>query len=1280
MLILLFISSLIGLTSAHKWTDQLVLQNISATCYNDTKTWLNSLELFGLVSTECLVSKNCTSQELAILKDNLYAVQQLDAFGKFPVAGILEATVLFDGSYQECQRISDVRYKTNYCYLVIKQQPFPVPLRSAICMPYSCNSQDLVTIFNGSFYDVEAAFCTEYEVEKDTAFWVYTGFLIAIASIVILASFLDYLIPAEKKKTNIFARILGSFCLWENASQILSVKEQKSGFIKSLDCIRGLSMAWVVAGHSVLYFLPPTNLLPLIYIYNNVWHHLIFNAILSVDTFFLISGIVVSYMFFKQKLKLEVMKSPVTWIMFYVHRFLRLTPPVMLFIGFFTVYSVYIQGPAYSSLGNPQIGQADACKTLWWHNLLYFNNFDNQVTGQTCYGITWYLATDFQIYLVAPIFIIAFYISFNIGLIITTLGCLASVITTYVMFSLYDMPADGDFRQNGNDNFFLILYQKPWIRCPPYFIGILVGYILTMRKPRIPWAVAIFGWLTAFGIACACLFINYDYDKGSYWSWPIRATFYNFSRIGWSFSVSWVIYANHFGYGGPVNNFMSHPIWQPFGRLSYCAYIVHWMVLSYYFNLGERPLFYVSFWQIFLYYAIPITLLSFFVAFFGAVFSKLALQNSKKFLSNIGLIFAHEWTENLVLQNISTTCYNDTKTWLNSLELFDFISSECLIMRNCTAEESVVLEEHFYAVQQLDAFAKFPSGILEGILSIDGSYQECQRISNIRYKTNYCYLKIQQEQLPISFKVAVCMPYSCDNQDLITMFNDSFFDVEDTFCSEFEVEKDTTFWVYTGFLIAIASIVILASILDYLIPAGKKKTNIFARILGAFCLWENASQILSVKEQKSGFIKSLDCIRGLSMAWVVAGHSVLFFFPSANRIPLLYVYDNIWNHMIFNAILSVDTFFLISGIVVSYMFFKQKLKLEVMKSPVTWIMFYVHRFLRLTPPVMLFIGFYTVYSVYIQGPYEASIENLQIAQSEMCKQFWWHNLLYFNNFDNPIIGQTCYGITWYLATDFQIYLVAPIFIIAFYISFNIGLIVTTLGCLASVITAYILFSINNMTADINFQHGGIDNFFLIMYQKPWIRCPPYFIGIIVGYILTMKKPRIPWAVAIFGWLTAFGIACACLFINYDYDKGSYWSWPIRATFYNFSRIGWSFSVSWVIYANHFGYGGPVNNFMSHPIWQPFGRLSYCAYIVHWMVLSYYFNLGERPLFYVSFWQIFLYYAIPVTFISFFVAFFWSCIFEVSTAKLEKMLFDSILGDNQKPKPESVVEDTNKTWE
>ncbi|EGT31129.1 hypothetical protein CAEBREN_13283 [Caenorhabditis brenneri] len=628
------------------------IQGLTGQCQNDTNTWMKSLQMFALVSAECVMMKKCSLKELKILEDNLYAVQELDAFGQFPGAGLLEVKTLYDGSYQECQRISGKKYETNYCYMLLKpgknvscssnsssSSPFSMlPLRAAACLPNSCSHQEMVSIYNQmSPYPFTAcgAYCVKREVEKDSAI-----FLIVMVAIAILATLVDYIrdtafgIPSIKEK-NLLMKILLTFSLWTNAELLLAVKEQKPGFIKSLDCIRLFSMCWVVTGHSFIFFIFGDTLRPISDFTKKFWNHLILNAFVSVDTFFVLSGIVVAYLFFKTKPTKKMITNPVTWVLFYVHRYLRLTPPIMLFIGVFIVYGPYIQGEFAASALNELIPQVETCKQYWWQNLLYINNFAPVINGQSqaCYAISWYLSVDTQLYLVSPIVLIALYFSFAAGTATIAAGCVGSIITTYILFYDYDLSADG--LGNGDSiDFNPIAYVKPWVRCPPYLVGLLTGYLLATygnRRIRLNWALAVTGWIVAFVIAGACLFSTYDYDKGSKWSKFSRGTYYNFDRLGWGFFICWVVGANHMGWGGPINNFMSHPIWQPFGRLSYCAYIVHWMVLYYYLNVGGT-LHYSSAWGVFLYVAIPATLLSYVLAFFWSCLFEVPILKLEKML------------------------------------------------------------------------------------------------------------------------------------------------------------------------------------------------------------------------------------------------------------------------------------------------------------------------------------------------------------------------------------------------------------------------------------------------------------------------------------------------------------------------------------------------------------------------------------------------------------------------------------------------------------------------
>ena len=92
----------------------------------------------------------------------------------------------------------------------------------------------------------------------------------------------------------------------------------------------------------------------------------------------------------------NVVKSPLTWILFYVHRYLRypsvhsftlpfsLTPPYMLFICFYIAFVPFFGGLAVIDLNLPQT--VEVCRKYWWKNLLYFNNFDDSTNVRTATG------------------------------------------------------------------------------------------------------------------------------------------------------------------------------------------------------------------------------------------------------------------------------------------------------------------------------------------------------------------------------------------------------------------------------------------------------------------------------------------------------------------------------------------------------------------------------------------------------------------------------------------------------------------------------------------------------------------------------------------------------------------------------------------------------------------------------------------------------------------------------------------------------------------------------
>ncbi|ULT85821.1 hypothetical protein L3Y34_005894 [Caenorhabditis briggsae] len=254
-------------------------------------------------------------------------------------------------------------------------------------MPSSCGENDLVEIFNQmTNFPLTAceAFRSDVKVEKTWVFWAFSLFLVLIVSIVVSASFVDYIREREigmsavnehaycksnlRIQFNVYfsgLRVFLSFSLWSNSELILSVREHKPDQIRSLDCLRALTILWIVFAHTYDFKFP----------YNNVGstmdflqdlsisRQLIMNSYFSIDTLFVISGVVEAYTFFWNKPKQGTILKPQTWIHFYLRRYLRAAPPLMAFIGFFTVYSKFIQGPFMASEMRP-IGNF-MCHPCW---------------------------------------------------------------------------------------------------------------------------------------------------------------------------------------------------------------------------------------------------------------------------------------------------------------------------------------------------------------------------------------------------------------------------------------------------------------------------------------------------------------------------------------------------------------------------------------------------------------------------------------------------------------------------------------------------------------------------------------------------------------------------------------------------------------------------------------------------------------------------------------------------------------------------------------------------
>ena len=446
----------------------------------------------------------------------------------------------------------------------------------------------------------------------------------------------------------------------------------------------------------------------------------------------------------------------------------------------------------------------------------------------------------------------------------------------------------------------------------------------------------------------------------------------------------------------------------------------------------------------------------------------------------------------------------------------------------------------------------------------------------------------------------------------------------------------------------------------------KKLLDVFV----AFSFISNAKKLLGTSTAKSP-LACLNGLRVISMWWVIQGHVYAFcIYMVANPVAAVKIEKRFTFQPILNGTFSVDTFFFLSGLLVAYLALKEIKE----KGKLNWVYFFLHRIWRLTPLYAFVLMIFTTLSLYMYtGPF--SILSLKPLDSpfrkmiDTCKDYWWTNLLYINNFypDYGSLGGTCMGWSWYLAIDMQCYLVISPFVIFFLhkkkfagLSVAGGLIVVCIAIRGFVTSYYGLTGFQSQINKHTDDHWGKAG---PLYQRPYTRWSVYVVGMLTGYVCNATNCRIRMnrLISLLGWAVAVASALAVIYGLYYYNShldpvkftpapmG-----PVASGFYiSLSRTVWALCLSWLVLACVSGYGGPVNTFLSWQIWAPLGRLTYAAYLVHPIVIFvYYFNL-QTLLHFSDLTMIYLFIANLV--MSYAIAFIVSLAVEAPMMQLEKLV-------------------------
>ena len=595
----------------------------------------------------------------------------------------------------------------------------------------------------------------------------------------------------------------------------------------------------------------------------------------------------------------------------------------------------------------------------------------------------------------------------------------------------------------------------------------------------------------------------------------------------------------------------------------------------------------------------------------------------------------------------------------------------------------------------LDAFGKIGAGYFEGNTYAMGSYDECFSISN----TQYCLTELTLETAKTDFELtyALCLPQACSKNDIIDSVNFTNLRLEERNVS-FQLglircEKENKPSYNAGAIVMICVWSLFAAMVlgatafhighrklelwkthssttdtEKARPPQRPRKKSYAKIavdfIFSFSLYKTVPTVIATPPQPRYVITSLNGIRVISMFWVIIAHTNLwYFFYISNDIAFLRdTVPRFSYKMVPNGVFAVDTFFLISGLLTTYLTLREMKK---RKGKFNLLYYYLHRLLRITPVYAFVLFSYWFLTVHLaDGPIWRQTIGYDSRFYQNCEKYWWTNLLYINNLYPRNHINICMPWTWYLANDVQFFILAPVIIATLYKLYKAGLImigvllIGNIAILGGISGGYGLranvakFDEITEALDGRDTHNSTDD----IYTKPWTRIGPYLIGILMGYIFyTGKRPNFhkPYNYIFYStlWIVAMGSMFAVVF---GIQPTEPLSKAEDISYHMFSRLTWAIGLSCIVFACHNGYGGVINDFFSMQFWLPLSRLTYTTYLVHAIVLFFLFFTRRQPVYSTD---IFLsVYAISAIVISFIVAAVLSTVVEFPLSNVETIIY------------------------
>ncbi|XP_050342587.1 nose resistant to fluoxetine protein 6-like [Nymphalis io] len=476
-------------------------------------------------------------------------------------------------------------------------------LHYGICMTQTCkhfladNKTDMKLVLEECFnhnlwenYELKCKIskpitCTynKTNVKIDTGDIAMAAFFICLIIINCFSSIYDIVLVRRKNyKGN---RFLMCFSIPHNYSKLLSSYknfDSREERLKSFHGLRTITIICVIFCHS---FLPiaigPENPRFIEMQYENIFHLLFINGTLLVQSFFVMSGCLLAY-----KLKVCAEKNEMRWTLIpkaITGFWIKLTPSYAVVLGLTTTWLRYVgSGPFWKIAVTKEV---EDCRTNGWSNLLYVNNY---LDNTQCMVETWYLGANMQLYVIGSIVCI---LSRNTRSkkILLTLLFIFGIVTPAAHTYFQDLDAvlvvtPETLRIFENNVTFNNVYKRGHTNMVNFVLGIALGTLIyrwqVNKVDMVKFRKYRFLFLLTLPAIVGSLFIGSVFYKDGFQAPVIaRAIYAALIKPLFGVILASLIIGSVFKIDNIYRVILEWNGWKIPSKLSYCVYLLHFMII-----------------------------------------------------------------------------------------------------------------------------------------------------------------------------------------------------------------------------------------------------------------------------------------------------------------------------------------------------------------------------------------------------------------------------------------------------------------------------------------------------------------------------------------------------------------------------------------------------------------------------------------------------------------------------------------------------------------------------